>query len=219
MCVDMPSGTTVWPFANNPRITQEGFVLHGPTKEFRARVYRFLLNREIHCPITPCVRENIEWQYVGGDPVASFPFPALEHLSFQGGSPITKRRAANLIPLQPPSAAAPPSPPVFPVLQAESAQHTGAYASQAARPSVTEDSHMPGAQCEGVQLHQLPYPSLVQDAVRRVVATRQEAATLLRIIQANPLANHPQEHYNGIRACQTVHAEMDTLEDALAQLP
>ena len=156
---------------------------------------------------------------MGGDPVASFPFPALEHLSFQGGSPITKRRAANLIPLQPPSAAAPPSPPVFPVLQAESAQHTGAYASQAARPSVTEDSHMPGAQCEGVQLHQLPYPSLVQDAVRRVVATRQEAATLLRIIQANPLANHPQEHYNDIRACQTVHAEMDTLEDALAQLP
>ena len=57
--VDMPSGTTVWPFADNPHITQEGFVLHGPTEEFRARVYRFLLNREIHCPISPCVREHL----------------------------------------------------------------------------------------------------------------------------------------------------------------
>ena len=36
--VDMPSGLTLWPFADDPRITQEGFILHGSNSEIRAKV-------------------------------------------------------------------------------------------------------------------------------------------------------------------------------------
>ena len=44
--VDMLSGLALWPLADNPHITQEGFILHGSNSEIRAKVYRFLPQRE-----------------------------------------------------------------------------------------------------------------------------------------------------------------------------
>ena len=45
--VEMPSGHTLYPFADSPHITQEGFIIHGSNPETRAEVYRLLLHREI----------------------------------------------------------------------------------------------------------------------------------------------------------------------------
>lgn len=47
--VDMPSGLTLWPFADDPHITQEGFILHGRSVESRAKVYRFLAGDSEQC--------------------------------------------------------------------------------------------------------------------------------------------------------------------------
>ena len=67
--------------------------------------------------------------------------------------------------------------------------------------------------------HQLPFPSLIQDAMRRVSAIRQEALTLLHIVQNNPLAGNSHAHQCGTRACHTICTEMEILEDALGQIP
>ena len=66
--------------------------------------------------------------------------------------------------------------------------------------------------------HQLPFPSLVQEAMRRVAATKREALALTQILQDNPLANHSQEHQCRTRASHTIYSEMDTLQKALGQL-
>ena len=45
--VEMPSGHVLFPFADSPHITQEGFIIHGSNPETRAKVYRLLLHQEI----------------------------------------------------------------------------------------------------------------------------------------------------------------------------
>ena len=67
--------------------------------------------------------------------------------------------------------------------------------------------------------HQLPFPSLLQEALRRVTNIRQETHTLLHIIQNNPLAGNSYAHQCGVRACHEICTEMETLEDALEQIP
>ena len=133
--IDMPSGLTLWPFTDDPHITQEGFVLRGPTPEIRDKVYRFLLQREIPSYVVPCVREHLSWLYDNG-PTQFFDFLSLEHLSFQAGPPPAKRRAANLISPQPAASRGPPTPPDFPIFQDEPPRQPGVYASQAACPQV-----------------------------------------------------------------------------------
>ena len=90
----MPSGLTLWPFADDPHITQEGFILHGSNSEIRAKVYRFLLQREIPSNVAPYVREYPEWQYENGSPVQIFNFHSLEHLTLQAAPP--PRQSAEL---------------------------------------------------------------------------------------------------------------------------
>ena len=99
--VDMPSGLTLWPFTDDPRITQEGFILHGSNSEIRAKVYRFLLQREIPSNVAPCVLKHLDWQYENGNPIQIFNFHSLEHLTLQAAPPPAKRRAANHISPQP----------------------------------------------------------------------------------------------------------------------
>ena len=85
--VDMPSGLTLWPFADDPHITQEGFILHGPNAEIRAKVYRFLLQREIPSNVAPSVREHLEWHHENGSLIKIFTFRSLEHLTLQAFPP------------------------------------------------------------------------------------------------------------------------------------
>ena len=111
--VDMPSGPTLWPFAGDPHITQEGFILHGPNAEIRAKVYRFLLQREIPSNVAPSVREYLEWHHENGSLIKIFTFRSLEHLTLQAFPPPAKRRAAAHISPQPAFTSVPPEPPVF----------------------------------------------------------------------------------------------------------
>ena len=66
-------------------------------------------------------------------------------------------------------------------------------------------SHM---QEQEASSHQLPFPSLLQEAIRRVTAIKQEAYVLLHIIQNNPLTGNRHAHQSGARACHTICAEM-----------
>ena len=62
------------------------------------------------------------------------------------------------------------------------------------------------------------FSSLIQEAMRRVTAIRQEADTLLHIAQNNPLAGNSHAHQSGARACYAI-CTVETLEDALGQIP
>ena len=217
--VDMPSGLTLWPFSDDPHITQEGFILHGSNSEIRAKVYRFLLQREIPSNVAPSVREYLEWQYENGSPVQIFNFQSLEHLTLQAAPPPAKRRAANLISPQPTSSPVQPPPPTFRIFQEDPARQQGVYASQSARPPYSAARINPQSHGQEVLPHQLPFPSLIQDAARRVSAIKEAALTLLDIVQNNPLANNNHAHQSGARACHTICTEMETLEDALWQIP
>ena len=85
--VDMLSGLALWPLADNPHITQEGFILHGSNSEIRAKVHRFLLQREIPSNVAPSVREHLTWQREDGSPIQIFNFHSLEHLTLQAVPP------------------------------------------------------------------------------------------------------------------------------------
>ena len=89
----MPSGLTLWPFADDPHITQEGFILHGHSAEIRAKVYCFLLQREIPSNVAPSVPEHLEWHHENGSLIQIFTFRSLEHLALQAFPPPAKRRA------------------------------------------------------------------------------------------------------------------------------
>ena len=93
--VDLPSGLTVRPFADDPHITQEGFILHGSSAEIRAKVYRFLLQREISSNVAPSVREHLEWHPENGNQIQIFPFRSLAHLTLQAFPPPAKRRVSR----------------------------------------------------------------------------------------------------------------------------
>ena len=216
--VDMPSGLILWPFADDPHITQEGFILHGPSAEIRAKVYRFLLQREIPSNVAPSVREHLEWRHEKGGLVQVFPFRSLEHLTLQTAPPPAKRRAAAHISPQPACSHVLPEPPVFPIYQEDATRQCGVYAAQAARPQTRGELGDAQEQAQRSLSHQLPFPSLVQEALRRVTAVWQNTHALLHTIQNNPLLGHSQAHQGGVRACQEICAEMETLEEALAQL-
>ena len=217
--VDMPSGLTLWPFADDPHITQEGFILHGSNSEIRAKVYRFLLQWEIPSNVAPCVREHLDWEYENGSPIQIFNFHSLEHLTLQAAPPPAKRRAANHISPQPAYSQVLPQPPVFCIFKEEPTQQCGVYASQAARPPAREERSRPHFQGQERVSHQLPFPSLVQEALRRVTNIRQEIHTLLHILQNNSLAGNSHAHQCGVRACHEICTEMETLADALEQIP
>ena len=63
--VDLPSGLTVRPFADDPHFTQEG-LSYTALAEIRAKVHRFLLQREISSNVAFSVREHLEWHPKNG---------------------------------------------------------------------------------------------------------------------------------------------------------
>ena len=81
--VDMSSGQTVYPFADSPYITEEGFILRGSNPENRARfrVYRLLLQREIVSNVAHGVTDQLTWSHDSGNPVQVFNFNSLRHLT------------------------------------------------------------------------------------------------------------------------------------------
>ena len=110
-----------------------------------------------------------------------------------------------------------PEPPVFAIYQEEATSQWGVYAAQAARPRAQEGRSCLQEQAQERVSHRLPFPSLVQEALRRVAAVWQNTQTLLHTIQNNPLRGNSHAHQSGSRACQEICTEMETLEDALEQ--
>ena len=216
--VDLPSGLTVRPFADDPHITQEGFILHGSSAEIRAKVYRFLLQREISSNVAPSVREHLEWHPENGNLIQIFPFRSLAHPTLQAFPPPAKRRVAAHISPQPAFSHMLPEPPVFAMYQEEPTRLNGVYAAQAARPQAQEERRDQQEQAQSTVSHRLPFPSLVHEAWRRVTAVWRNTQDLLHIIQDNPLRGNSHAHQSGARACQDICTEMETLEDALEQL-
>ena len=216
--VDLPSGLTVWPFADDPHITQEGFILHGSSAEIRAKVYRFLLQREISSNVAPSVREHLEWHPENGNQIQIFPFRSLAHLTLQAFPPPAKRRVAAHISPQPAFSHMLPEPPVFAMYQEEPTRLNGVCAAQAARPQAQKERRDQQERAQNTVSHCLPFPSLVHEAWRRVTAVGRNTQDLLHIIQDNPLRGNSHAHQRGAGACQDICTEMETLEDALEQL-
>ena len=216
--VDMPSGLTLWPFADDPHIAQEGFILHGRSVESRAKVYRFLLQREIPSNVAPNVREHLEWHQEKGRLIQIFPFSSLEHLTLQSFPPRAKRHAATHISPQPAFSHTLPEPPVFAVYQEEPTIPCGVYAAQAARPQMQDEVSGPQEEALGRAYHRPPFLSLVREALRRVSDVWRNTQGLLHTLQSNPLRGNSHAHQSGTRACQEICTEMETLEAALEQL-
>ena len=138
------------------------------------------------------------WHCEEGSPIQILNFHSLEHLTLQAAPPPAKRRAANHISPQPAFSQVQPQPPVFCIFQEEPTRQCGVHASQAAR-QVRDERNRSHTQGQEVLPHQLPFPSLIQDAMRRVTAIRQEAYTLLHIIttqtQPNNQGQRPIPHH------------------------
>ena len=73
--VDMPSGQIVYPFADSPHITKEGFILHG------SNVYHLLLQREIVSNVAHGVTDQLTWSQDSRNPIKVFNFNSLCHLA------------------------------------------------------------------------------------------------------------------------------------------
>ena len=189
--VDMRSGLTLWPFADDPHITQEGFILHGRSVESRAKVYRFLLQREILSNVAPNVREHLEWHQEKGKLTQIFPFRSLEHLTLQSFPPPAKRHAATHISPQPALSHTLPEPPVFAVYQEEPTIPCGVYAAQAARPQRQDEGGCPQEEALGCAHHCPPFLSLVREALRRVSDVWRNTQGLLREATAMPIKAAP----------------------------
>ena len=81
--VEMPSGHVLYPFADSPHITQEGFIIHESNPEARAKVYRLLLHREIISNPREAAQEvllHLSWSQEEGTPIRVFPFSSLQYL-------------------------------------------------------------------------------------------------------------------------------------------
>ena len=207
--IDMPSGLTLWPFADDPR---------GHSAQSRAKVYRFLLQREIPSNVAPSVREHLEWHHEKGRLIQIFPFSSLEHLTLQSFPPPAKRHAATHISPQPAFSHTLPEPPVFAVYQEEPTIPCQVYAAQAARPQMQDEGSGPQEEALGRAYHRPPFQSLVREALRRVSDVWHNTQGLLHTLQSNPLRGNSHAHQSGTRACQEICAEMETLEAALEQL-
>ena len=137
--VEMPSGHMLFPFADSPHITQEGFIIHGSNPETRAKVYRLLLHQEIisnlerrperslsicsgfgkrtlHCRSSPSERFNT--LNIG------------QHLEHWPTSPPAKRRAALWLTPQPEGPLMPRAAPQFQIYQRPPDGRAGIYAAQ-----------------------------------------------------------------------------------------
>ena len=150
----------MWPFADDPHITQERLILHGHSAEIRAKVYRFLLQWEIPSNVAPGVRKHLEWHHENGKLLQIFAFRSLEHLTLQAVPPPAKRRAATHISPQPTCSHALPEPQSSLSIKKNQPRHCGVYAAQAARPQALEERSGLQAQTQERVSRRLPFPSL-----------------------------------------------------------
>ena len=131
--VEMPSGHVLFPFADSPHITQEGFIIHGSNPETRAKVYRLLLHREIISNPREAAQEvlvHLRWIREDGTPIQVFPFTALQYLEHRPTLPPAKRRATMWLTPQPEGPLAPRASPQFQMYHRPPAGRAGIYASK-----------------------------------------------------------------------------------------
>ena len=163
--VEMPSGHVLFPFANSPHITQEGFIIHGSNPETRAKVYRLLLHREIisnRREVAQEVFNHLDWTHDAGTPTQVFPFHSLQYLEHRSTLPPTKRRAALWLTPQPDRQQAQRPPPRFQVFHPHPAGRPGIYASQASHADLLDDAASSSSYRDRPQ-YQLPFMSLAQE--------------------------------------------------------
>ena len=139
--VEMPSGHALFPFADSPHITQEGFIIHGSNPEARAKVYRLLLHIEIVSNPHEAAQEvllHLDWIQEADTPTRVFPFNSLQYLEHRPTLPPAKRRAALWLTPQPDCQQAQRPPPHFQVFRPHPAGRPGVCASQASQADFPE---------------------------------------------------------------------------------
>ena len=218
--VEMPSGHTLFPFADSPHITQEGFIIHGSNPEARAKVYRLLLHREIISNSREAAREvldHLQWSREEDTPTQVFPFRALQHLEHWPTSPPAKRRAALWLTPQPAGPLMPRAVPHFEIFQRPPNGRAGVYAAQV---SPTNREELPlGTNCrEDCFEYETPFLCLAKEAARRLPLIKTAARTLCDLLRECPLIRDGTAQRQAYRVVHDILQEMIELEEALGQL-
>ena len=205
--VEMPSGHVLFPFADSPHITQEGFIIHGSNPETRAKVYRLLLHREIISNPREAAQEvllHLGWTQEAGTPTRVFPFSALQYLEHRPTLPPAKRRAALWLTPQPECPPVPRPSPHFPMYRPRSAGRAGIYASQVCQDDPDE--------------YQLPFKCIAQEAARQIPFIKTAAGTISDLLRDCPPIGNGAAQRQAARADHEIHQETLELEEALSQL-
>ena len=218
--VEMPSGHMLFPFADSPHITQEGFIVHGSNPETRAKVYRLLLRREIISNPREAAQEvllHLGWIQEAGIPTRVFPFNSLQYLEHRPTLPPAKRGAALWLTPQPECPQVPRPPPHFQVYRPPPAGQQGIYASQVS----LDDSHEPtssSSHYDDRPQYQLPFMSLAQEAARRIPFIKTAAGNIMDLLRDCPPIGNGVAQRQAARAVHEIYQEMLELEEALGQL-
>ena len=219
--VEMPSGHVLFPFADSPHITQEGFIIHGSNPETRAKVYRLLLHREIISNPREAAQEvlvHLRWIREDGTPLQVFPFTALQHLEHWATLPPAKRRAALWLTPQPEGPLAPPrASPQFQMYQRPPAGRAGIYASQV-RQEDMDDPPLSSSYYDDRPQYETPFKCLAQEAARRIPFIKAAASTLGELLRECPLIGNGTAQRQAVRAVHEIYQEMLELGEALGQL-
>ena len=218
--VEMPSGHTLFPFADSPHITQEGFIIHGSNPETRAKIYRLLLHREIISNPREAAREvldHLQWIWEDDAPVQIFLFRALQHLEHWPISPPAKRRAALWLTPQPEGPLMPRAVPHFEIFQRPPQGRAGIYA---AHVSPADMGELPLSATFPVDCleYETPFLCLAKEATRRLPFIKKAASTLCDLIRECPLLGDGSVQRQAYRVVHDILQEMHELEEALGQL-
>ena len=218
--VEMPSGHVLFPFADSPHITQEGFIIHGSNPETRAKVYRLLLHREIISNPREAAQEvllHLGWIQEAGTPTRVFPFSALQYLEHRPTLPPAKRRAALWLTPQPECPQVLRPSPHFQMYRPRPAGRAGIYASQVCQDD-TDEPPSSSSHCDDRPQYQLPFMCLAQEAARRIPFIKTAAGTISDLLRDCPPFGHGVAQRQAARVVHEIYQEMLELEEALGQL-
>ena len=186
--VEMPSAHMLFPFADSPHITQEGFIIHGSNPETRAKVYRLLLHREIISNPREAARE------------------VLDHLQWirEDDTPLQVLLMPRAVPQ-------------FEIFQRPPNGRAGIYAAQVS-PADQGELPLSATYHDGCFEYETPFLCLAKEAARRLPFIKKAASTLCDLIRECPLIGDGSVQRQAYRVVHDILQEMLELEEALGQL-
>ena len=204
--VERPSGHVLFPFADSPHITQEGFIIHVALRNHKQPP------RSGPGGPSPFRLDSRGWHLE-----TSFPIQLATISRASAYLTPAKRRAACWLTPQPERPQAPRPPPQFQVFRPHPAGRAGVYASQVSQDEYHEPPSASSHYDDRPQ-YQLPFMSLAQEAARRIPFIKTAAGNIMDLLRNCPLIGNGVAQRQAARAVHDIYQEMLELEEALEQL-